>query len=280
MKIIADEDKELIDVLAQMSKESSRNTLRSWLKAERVRVDERIVKMASSPVKKGQTVSVGERKKIIAGGLHILYEDRHIVVIDKPEGVLSVATNFQTDETAHAFLKDHFRPGKVHVVHRLDQDTSGVMLFALSDEARDELKAAFEKHAMERSYTAVVDGLLDPSSGTWQSYLYEDANYVVHSTEDQKKGRLAITHYTVMRASRSRCLLGLKLETGRKNQIRVHCQDAGCSIVGDKKYGGSIGPTKRLCLHANVLGFAHPITQRPMRFESPIPEAFLQMLSP
>lgn len=257
-----------------MSAGSSKTTLRSWLKQGRVSVDGKIVKKGDIIVGKGEEIAVGRRKQKIEMGIEILYKDGHIVVVNKPKGLLSVATAFEKGNTLHVFLKKRFRPKKVFVVHRLDQDTSGVMIFALSVRARDKLKSMFKKHTIERAYVAIVEGKMKHKQGTWKSYLYEDENYVVHSIHDPKKGRLSITHYEVIDVSKRYTKLNLKLKTGRKNQIRVHCKDAGHPVVGDKKYGAKTNPIKRLGLHAYLLTFVHPITQKKMRFESPVPESF------
>lgn len=270
--ITVKESTPLLDVLAQLAPESSRTTLRSWIKDGRVTVDGNPVKIATTLVHPGETVHFGERVKYIEGKLRCYYADRHIIVVEKPEGMLSVATAFKKEDTVHAILQSAYRT--VFPVHRLDQDTSGVMMFALTAEARDGLDEAFEQHAIERSYIAVVEGQVTPPSGTWKSYLYEDANYVVHVTNDPKVGRLAITHYSVLSHSKRYTTLALSLETGRKNQIRVHCSEAGYPILGDKKYGSEKNPIKRVCLHAHVLGFKHPVTMEDLRFTSPIPPEF------
>lgn len=279
MKYIAVEDLNLLEALTRLAPESSKTTLRSWLKDGRITVNAETIKLAAFRVKKGQEVELGTRQRFTKNGIKIYYEDRHIVVVEKPDGLLSVSTAFQKNETLHAYLKERYHPQPVYVVHRLDQDTSGVMLFALSEEARDKLKLTFEKHDIERGYYAIVEGKpVEQDSGTWQSYVYEDDNYVVHNTPDPEKGSLAVTHFEVHNKSRRYTALILKLETGRKNQIRVHCQTAGNPVVGDKKYGASTSPIKRLCLHAFLLAFQHPITQKPMRFESPIPESFTRLI--
>jgi 23S rRNA pseudouridine1911/1915/1917 synthase len=280
MQINAPNDDSLINILACLSPESSKTTLRSWIKDGRVYIDDVPAKRADQPVAKDQIVSLGNKQRFADQNkkLKILYEDRHLVAIDKPEGLLSVATAFQKEETAHALVKAYYAPKKVYVIHRIDQDTSGVMLFGLSEEGYEGLKILFEKHDIERSYCAIVEGRLEQQSGTWSSYLYEDPAYRVHSTDDPEKGKMAITNYTVDDASPYYSRLTLKLETGRKNQIRVHCQDAGHSIVGDKKYGAVSDPIKRLCLHAASLGFIHPVTDKQMRFTSPLPEEFYRLV--
>ncbi len=278
MKYIAPYDLSLLEALTQLSPQSSKNTLRSWIKEGRVQVDDMTIKNASLVVLKDQCVTVGQRKKAIRSGLPILYEDQDLVVIDKPSGLLSVATAFEKGETVFALLKAHYRQRKVCVVHRLDQDTSGVMVFALNQEACDRLKDLFEVHQIERGYTAIVEGQVLSPAGTWQSYQYEDSQYMVHETTDETKGRLAITHYRTLGSSKRYSCLQLRLETGRKNQIRVHCQSAGYPVVGDKKYGAQTNPIKRLCLHAHLLSFQHPFTKKNMRFESPVPEEFYRLV--
>lgn len=280
MQFVVAENSLLIEVLAQAETGSSMNTIRSWLKQGRVSVEGQVVKIGKTAVKKGQTIAVGARQRYLDDEVRILYEDRHLIVIDKPEGLLSVSTAFESSNTVHAILKNKYRPKKVFVVHRLDQDTSGTMVFALSQEAFDGVKKAFEKHDIERRYVAIVEGHLDEKKGTWRSYLYEDANYYVHATSDTRKGVLAITHYEVRGTSKKHSLLDITLETGKKNQIRVHSQKAGHPVIGDKKYGATSNPMKRLGLHAYCLSFTHPITKKPMHFESKVPESFSRIVRP
>lgn len=278
MKYIASSDLAVLEALAHLFPQSSKNTLRSWIKEGRVQVDQVTIKNASLMISKGQILTIGQRKKIIRSGISVLYEDRDFVIVNKPAGLLSVSTAFEKGETVHAILKEHYHPRKVFVIHRLDQDTSGVMLFALNQEACDQLKALFEVHAIQRAYTAIVEGQLQIPSGTWESYQYEDNQYMVHETLDETKGRLAITHYQTLASSKRYSLLHLQLETGRKNQIRVHCHSAGYPVVGDKKYGAHSSPLKRLCLHAHLLAFQHPFTRKHLRFESPPPEEFNRLI--
>ncbi|MBS4168079.1 RluA family pseudouridine synthase [Parachlamydia sp. AcF125] len=268
----------VLEALTKLSPDSSKTTLREWLRDGRVFVDGQLVKIASTPLQSGQTISLGS-KPARKEKVPILYEDPHLVVIEKPAGLLSVATHFDKTHTAHAYLKERFRPRKVYVVHRLDQETSGVMLFALSEEGYFGLKELFANHDIDRQYTAVVHGKMPQRAGTWRSYLYEDKAYVVHSTQDPEKGELAITHFQILESRSSYSLLKLTLETGKKNQIRVHCEENGVPIVGDKKYGGEESIiAHRLCLHAHHLGFVHPIYKKEMSFDSPIPEKFYRYL--
>lgn len=275
MKYQTTENMNLLTALEKLSPGSSKTTMRSWIKDGRVLVDGRVIKKTDHALVLGQVVSLGEKKRRAEGNLQLLYEDAHIVVVEKPIGMLSVATAFETEDTVHAHLKERYRPYKVFVVHRLDQDTSGVMLFARTEEAYIRLKETFEAHDIEREYEAIVEGVIEEGNGTWNSYLYEDPNYVVHSSQDPScGGKYATTHYIVIGKTKHWTRLILNLETGRKNQIRVHCRDSGHPIVGDRKYGAKPSPLKRMCLHARLLVFNHPITQKKMHFSSPVPESF------
>lgn len=274
MKYIAAKDLILLEALTLLSPESSKTTLRSWLSSGRILVDGTVEKKGTFLVKEGQVISMGAKPIKPEEGLKILFEDAHLVIIDKPIGMLSVSAAFEKSNTVHAILKRKYHPRRVYVIHRLDQDTSGVMMFALNEKAYTAMKKIFEKHEIERAYTAIVEGVVEKEEGTWKSYLYEDPNYVVRETNDTIKGELAVTHFKVEKRSKKYTWLTTRLETGKKNQIRVHTQSAGHPIAGDKKYGAITSPIKRLCLHAHLLAFVHPITKKQMRFESPIPAEF------
>jgi tRNA pseudouridine32 synthase/23S rRNA pseudouridine746 synthase/23S rRNA pseudouridine1911/1915/1917 synthase len=278
MKVQLKEDSSLLEALSKLSPESSKTAHREWLKMGRVKVDGVTQKAGTLKVKKGQVIALGPRSGPSIEGMRIVYEDNDIVVIDKPSGLLSVSAAFNKDNTAHALLKKYYKPNKVFVVHRLDQDTSGVMLFALSEEAYEKLKQTFEEHDIVREYIAVVEKPMNEAKGTWQHHLYEDGNYNVHISEDPKKGKIAITHFDVLTKNKKCSLVKFTLETGRKNQIRVQSQAAGHSIVGDLKYGASNSPIRRLCLHAQKLAFVHPVTGKKMNFESPLPSEFNKLI--
>ncbi len=270
MKTKIQEKSYLLDVLQTMSPDSSKNNLKSWVEKGRVVVDGEVVKKANVELKPGQEVVVGPNASFTDEGIRIVYEDRYLVVVDKPDTLLSVATLTEAERTVHTILKR--RLGKaVFAVHRLDRDTSGLMMFAYTKEAADRLKKQFEVHAVQRHYIALVQGRLKEKSGTWKSYLQEDTNYRVYSAPT---GVLAITHYRVLEEKPTFSCVRFALETGRKNQIRVHCKDAGHSILGDEKYGSTIDPYHRLCLHALELEFVHPFTNKKLRFKSSIPQAF------
>ena len=267
----------LLDLLALLAPESTKTTLRSWIKLGRVTVDKEVITQASFLVEEGREVQLLPKPRFTdKGGIKILYQDRFLVVVDKPEGVLSVKAPFEHEKTLHKYLKATFGPN-VKVVHRLDQGTSGVILFAFEEKTYKALKKLFEKHDVKRRYLAVLEGSLQEEKGTWESYLYEDEAYVVHSSpRPVEKSRLATTHYTVINKSKHYTLVECSLDTGRKNQIRVHASDCGHPVTGDSKYGAQKDPLSRLALHAYSLEFLHPMLKKKMRFESPVPESFLK----
>lgn len=277
MKHTADKQTTLLELLQEMAPDSSKNTLRSWLQSGRVSVDSQRAERANTVVLPGQEIVIGTKISFVRS-LRILHEDDAIVVLEKPEGLLSVATDFENRATVHAMLKRQFHNRRVYPVHRLDRETSGVMMFAYSEEARDKIKSQFEQHTIDKTYFAIVEKEMKMGKGTWESFLEEDDFYYVKSTNDSRSGKLAITHYEVLKSEKNRSLLRLKPQTGRKNQLRVHCSEDGHPIVGDKKYGAQTNPLKRVCLHAYKISFTHPITGRRMTFTAPLPDAFLKIL--
>jgi 23S rRNA pseudouridine1911/1915/1917 synthase len=278
MKYKATKATPLFEALAGLSEGSSKNTFKQWIREGRVLLDGKIVRKPDISVEKDQVVSLGPKMKYLEEGIRILYDDADLVVIEKPLGLLSVATDFETLDTAHAMLKRAYHSKTVYPVHRLDQDTSGVMVFALNERAKEGLKALFAEHRLVRQYMAIVEGHLESAEGTWTNYLYEDQKYKVHITTNKELGTIAITHYLVEEVSRRHSRLRLTLETGRKNQIRVQCQAAGHPVVGDKKYGATSDPIKRLALHAHRLEFIHPISGKKMAFLSPAPGSFERLV--
>jgi len=278
MKYQVTDSTPLIDAVGKLAPKSSKTTMKQWFSEGRILVDGSIARQLDMILQPGQTVALGPRTRYLDGGMRIFYEDRDLVVIEKPAGLLSVSTDFEKQDTAHAILKGAYSKRTVHVVHRLDQETSGVMVFALSEKGKEGLKKLFASHDLIREYQAIVEGHLDTMEGTWTSYLYEQPNYKVYVTNDTEKGQIAITHYLVEDVSRRHSRLKLTLETGRKNQIRVQCQEAGHPVVGDRKYGAKSDPIKRLALHAHRLEFIHPVSKKKLAFLSPSPESFERLV--
>jgi RluA family pseudouridine synthase len=220
--------------------------------------------------------------RFLPKGLAVLYEDKDILVVDKPAGLLTVATETEKKRTAHFVLTDYIRKGcgrsrkSLFVVHRLDRDTSGTLIFAKSEEAMLRLKAQWKQ--TEKKYLAVVHGRCGKSSGTITSYLAEDDAYNVYSTPDSTKGRLSQTVYNVLRETKGFSLLEVVLVTGRKNQIRVHLAGIGHPIVGDTKYGKPDDPQPRMALHAKSISFKHPFSGKPLAFEAEVPDFFTTLV--
>lgn len=222
----------------------------------------------------------GSKSKFISKGLGlaILYEDKDLLVVDKPAGLLTVATEREKTRTAHSLLTEYFLRGcgrsrkRLYVVHRLDRDTSGTLIFAKSEEAMFRLKDRWKQ--TEKKYLAVAHGKFEKSSGTISTYLAEDDDYFVYSTSDSATGRLSHTVYTVLRETKGLSLLEISLLTGRKNQIRVHLSGIGHPIVGDTKYGYEDDLQPRMALHARSISFKHPFNNKKLFFASEIPAFF------
>ena len=214
--------------------------------------------------------------------LRILYEDDFLLVVDKPAGLLTVRTETNKTRTAQYILTDYVRRGnfksrnKIFTVHRLDQWTSGVLIFAKSEKIKMQLQAQWKD--TEKKYIAVVHGRPPQKQGVITSYLAENKAFVVYSTPDPAKGKLAQTEYKVIRESEKFTMLEITLLTGRKNQIRVHLFDKGCPIVGDRKYGKANDDYKRLALHAKSISFKHPTTAKQMTFETKLPVYFNDLM--
>jgi RluA family pseudouridine synthase len=224
------------------------------------------------------------RKRTLSGarflqkGLAILYEDKDIIVVNKPAGLLTVATEREKERTAHHILTEHIRRGcgrsrkELYVVHRLDRDTSGTLIFAKSEEVKLRLQDRWKE--TKKTYLAIVHGRCEKNSGTITSYLAEDNAYTVYSTNDRAKGKLSHTAYKVVRKTRGFSLLEIDLLTGRKNQIRVHLAGIGHPIVGDTKYGRENDRYARLALHARSISFKHPVSGEDLIFEAEVPLFF------
>lgn len=209
--------------------------------------------------------------------LDIVFEDKDIIVINKKPHLLTISTENEKEKTLFhqvmLYLKKKNKNNKVFIVHRLDKDTSGLIVFAKNENIKRKLQNNWENS--KRGYIAVVNGILEKDKGTIKSYLMETKTLLVYSTNDSKNGKLAITSYEKIKENNLYTMLKIDIKTGRKNQIRVHLNDIGNSIVGDKKYGSiKRDPLRRLCLHANYLEFVHPVTNKRIIFETKIPKTF------
>jgi 23S rRNA pseudouridine1911/1915/1917 synthase len=215
--------------------------------------------------------------------MKLVYEDESILVVDKGYGMLSTAAGKVKDATVFSVMRDYVKKrnehARVFIVHRLDRDTSGLMLLTRTAKAREKLVKNWTKMVLERHYEAVVEGIMEEDEGTIKSYLYDgDDNYTVHSTDNPEMGELAKTQFTVLERGASNTLVQLSLRKGLKNQLRVHMSTKGHPISGDRKYGGHPNAIKRLALHATRLTIMHPTTGEEMAFHSAVPESFKELL--
>ncbi len=258
----------------------SRNKVKNMLSNGYVSVDGERKSQYNFSLQPGMKVEIGKptaKERFHSPWLDIVFEDRSIVVINKKEGLLSSSPTV-SHTTAQSILNDYFiytqQRCRAHVVHRLDRNTSGLMLFAKDKNIAMDFENDWKEKVYDRRYVAVVSGTVDPRSGTVQSWLKESNAFVTLSCPTDNGGKLAITHYEVLVSNRNYSLLDLKLDTGRKNQIRIHMQDIGHPVVGDAKFGSKDDAFGRLCLHAYRLCFIHPVTKKELEFETPFPAVF------
>lgn len=215
-------------------------------------------------------------------GIKVVYEDEYLIAVEKASGILSIATDKEREKTAYNIVKNYVKSRnpleKLFIVHRLDRETSGVMIFAKTEEMQQILQTNWQKMVLERTYVAVVEGKVEKNSDTIISYLKENSAFVTFSSDKEIEGsKKAVTHYTVLKRSKGFSLVEANIETGRKNQIRVHMQSLGHSVVGDKKYGATTNPLGRLGLHAKSIIFKHPKTGKVLSFQTGIPAKFSGM---
>lgn len=277
------EPAELLPFLLATLANQGRNSVKSLLVRGQVTVNDKVVTAYNCQLHPGQIVAVNKERIVEEPafvGLSILHEDDDIIVIHKDHGLLSMASREEDEITAYRQLTDYVRrsqpKNRIFIVHRLDRDTSGVMLFAKNENAQQILQNNWDEIVKERSYVALVDGLVRKPEGTISSWLKESSTLKMYSSPHPNDGQHAVTHYKTMKANKQFSLLEVHLETGRKNQIRVHMQDIGHPVAGDKKYGSRSRELGRLGLHARILAFEHPITGNLLRFQTDIPKAFLR----
>lgn len=241
---------------------------KSWLEHRQISVDGVVTSRFDFPLREGQSVRIGLSARGTSGcPLPILYEDETLFAVDKPAGLLTVATDREKERTAYRAVHD----GGVEplfVVHRLDRGTSGVLLFARTREAKEALQSSWDDK-VEREYLAICEGVFERKTGRLDTLLRETAAHVMYSAPT---GVRAVTNYEVTAESSRYSLLRVRIETGRKNQIRAHLSELGHPVAGDKKYGAKSDPFRRLGLHAGVLAVTHPVTGRPVRIEAPAPK--------
>ncbi|MBR6017216.1 MAG: RluA family pseudouridine synthase [Paludibacteraceae bacterium] len=296
----------LMDFLLGKMGGMSRTSVKQLLSLRRVSVAGAIQTRGDYTLLPGDRVSVSSGRGNTALNhpkLSVLYEDEHLIVVYKRPGLLTVPTRPESSETTvqsilRAYVRRQHPRNSVYVVHRLDRETSGVLVFARTPELQEYMRTYWRQLVTERTYIAVAEGIFDQPEGTITSWLTEDRRTTrVYSSPTDNGGQKAITHYKVLKTSNSKLddsptslnsqlstlnysLVELHLETGRTNQIRVHLQSIGHPVVGDRKYGHGLdeSPIDRLCLHAKVLAFIHPVTEKKVRFEAPVPKEFNRVL--
>ncbi len=258
----------------------SKTKIKAILQGHGIKVDGKQVTQFDFPLKPGMKVSVSKSKKndtFKSRYVNIVYEDRWLVVIEKKIGILSMAAG-HSSLNVKSVLDDYFKRTRqkctAHVVHRLDRDTSGLMIYAKDMQTEQLLERDWHGTVFDRRYVAVVSGEMEEDEGTIANWLKDNAAYITYSSPVDNGGKYAVTHFHTLKRTTEHSLVEFRLETGRKNQIRVHTSDMGHPVCGDIKYGNGDDPLHRLCLHAYVLCFYHPVTGKPMEFETPVPAQF------
>ena len=270
------EQNELMKFLIENLPNKNRNNIKSLLKNKQVLVDGAAISQFNHPLNPGQEVMITESRFSDKDmkGIKVVYEDEYLIAVEKASGILSIATDKEREKTAYNIVKNYVKSRnpleKLFIVHRLDRETSGVMIFAKTEEMQQILQTNWQKMVLERK--------VEKNSDTIISYLKENSAFVTFSSDKEIEGsKKAVTHYTVLKRSKGFSLVEANIETGRKNQIRVHMQSLGHSVVGDKKYGATTNPLGRLGLHAKSIIFKHPKTGKVLSFQTGIPAKFSGM---
>ncbi|WP_297242079.1 RluA family pseudouridine synthase [uncultured Prevotella sp.] len=274
------QDDTLLNFLLNNVKES-RSKIKATLQGRGIKVNGKTVTQFDFPVAKGTKIDVSKTKrnndKLKSRYVKIVYEDQYLVVIEKNIGILSMAAGHKS-LNVKAVLDDYFKKSRqrctAHVVHRLDRDTSGLMIYAKDMETEQILEHNWHDIVFDRRYVAVLSGEMEEDEGTIENWLKDNKAYVTYSSPVDNGGKYAVTHFRTLDRTTEHSLVEFKLETGRKNQIRVHSADMNHPVCGDVKYGNGDDPIHRLCLHAYMLCFYHPVTRQPMEFQTMIPAQF------
>lgn len=285
-KFTIDSDSELMTFLLSKMGGMSRSSVKSLLGHRQVMVNGKIVTLFNHALKKGDKVEVLNKRgniELTHPKLKIIHEDANLIIVEKKEGLLAVSSETgKTEVTAFSILKDYVKKSdkqnRIYVVHRIDRETSGVLMFAKNKEIQLYLQDYWHEIVTQRKYIAVVEGRVVRAVDTIESWLTENEKSLkVHSSATDNGGQQAITHYKCIKANDKYSLLELELETGRKNQIRVHMQQIGHPIAGDKKYGAQTNPLGRIALHAQTLEFIHPVSEKKEKYEVKTPKEFIKI---
>ena len=276
---------ELLNYLLETLKGQSRNSIKSLLTNHKIAVNGAPVSQYNFVLYPKDTVIISKTaiRRKTRSNLPIIYEDDEIIVINKPSGLLSVASDNEKGSTAYRMLSDYVQQkdkhNRIFVVHRLDEDTSGVLMVAKNPQIKEALQAKWNEIVSKRGYYAIVEGHMENKTGTFKSYLKKNAQNMMYSSKKAGDGQFAVTHYRVMKENDNYSLLDVNIDTGRKNQIRVHLGESGHYVIGDDKYGEPSNPIKRLGLHAYELDLTHPFTKKLMKFKAPMPKEFDSLFS-
>lgn len=279
---VVQEESTLLDWLLTNLNES-RTKIKATLKGRGIKVNGKQITRHDFPLVPGMKIAVSKTKRnntLRSRYVKIVYEDAYIIVVEKNVGILSMPAGHHS-LNVKAVLDEYFhktkQPCQAHVVHRLDRDTSGLMIYAKDKKTEFSLQADWKGTVYDRRYVAVVSGVMEQDEGTIDSWLKDNKSYFSYSSSTDNGGKYAVTHFYTLDRSPQHSLVEFKLDTGRKNQIRVHAADMGHPVCGDPKYGNGDDPIGRLCLHAYVLCFYHPVTHEPMEFQARIPQNFIQL---
>ena len=277
------EETTLLPFLLREVTGKSRNTVKGLLTRRQVMVDGTVVTRFDAPLLPGQQVTLLPPEAAGAAELPfpVLYQDRDLIAVDKPAGLLSMGNEKERTRTAYRMVSDYVKArepgGRIFIVHRLDRDTSGVLVFAKNERMKRALQDHWEALVQQRGYVAAVEGDLPEPEGTVRSYLRETATHLVYSGPRGKEGREAVTHYRVLARGKGFSLVEVTIDTGRKNQIRVHMQDLGCPVAGDRQYGAQSDPMGRLALHAHLLRFTDTRSKKNLELKASLPLGFQKL---
>lgn len=267
------------EFFAKIMQGKSKTAVKQLLQKGVVVVEGKPLRRLDSVLHPGMTIEIMKKPKPqfkMPKGVHILYEDRHIIIINKDSGLLTMATNKESNKTAYAYLSAYLKfyntNDKIFIVHRIDRDTSGLIIFAKDEATKEALQSEWSETVRQRKYVAVVEGYPQQEEGTIRTWLKENPKSLKVRVSKEGDGQEAITHYKVLTKKNGYALVELELETGRKNQIRVHMSHIGHPIAGDIKYDARSNPANRLCLHAQSIEFEHPTTGELMSFSSNLPK--------
>jgi 23S rRNA pseudouridine1911/1915/1917 synthase len=275
----------LLDFLRENFPGMSRNAVKSLLSQKKVAIDGVRISQFDYQLAAGDIVFVYKQQAptIQANLPKILYEDDELLVIDKPASLLSIASDHEKVTTAYRLMSDYVRRNNPHarlfVTHRIDKDTSGVLLFSKIESLKNLFQDQWNDLIIKRGYYAIVEGVPEEKEKTIETWLLQTKTHLMYSKDKpDKDGQKAITHYRVIHENEQFALLDVRIDTGRKNQIRVHLKDMGHPIIGDDKYKGKFNPLKRLGLHAYALELRHPVSQKVLKFHSPTPPSFITLI--